>query len=141
MSTPVPTKCIIPIPPTRVTTFFTVDTSEPLTFQWTKQMPNKGHLGTVTFRQFQKKPIQVFEPKGVETFGVCLGISWAFQAQDGSFLCRLFVSNFGDVFITFSEPKKGDFPIITLLAPHHPPIGDATGQNLQSSSPESNQVT
>jgi hypothetical protein len=141
MSTPVPTKCIIPAPPTQVTTFFTVDNSEVLTFQWTKQMPNKGYLGIVTFRQFQKKPIQVFDPKGVESFGACLGISWAFQAQDGSFLCRLFVSNFGDVFITFSDPKKGDFPPITLLAPHHSTLGDAGGQQFESSSPESNQVT
>jgi hypothetical protein len=118
VSTPITTTAV-QAPPTRITTFYAVDTSEPLTFQWTKPMPNNGYLGNVTFRQFQKKLIQVFDPKPVISYGVELGKSWAYQAQEGSFLCRLFVSNFGDVFITFSERKKGDWPLITLLAPHH----------------------
>ncbi len=64
-------------PPTVVTTFYTPDTFELLTFQWTKPMPKNGYLGNVTFRQFQKKPIQVFDPKPVVSWGVELGISCA----------------------------------------------------------------
>lgn len=131
MSTPITTQAIR-TPPTQVTTFYTPDTFELLTFQWTKPMPNNGYLGNVTFRQFQKKNIQVFDPKPIVSYGVVLGISWAYQAQDGSFLCRMFVSNFGDVFITFSERKKGDWPLITLLAPHHAKLGDAEGQTASS---------
>ena len=120
-------------PPTQVTTFYTPDTFELLTFQWTRPMPNNGYLGNVTFRQFQKKPIQVFDPKPVVSWGVELGISWAYQAQDGSFLCRLFVSHFGNVYIGFSDPKKGNWPLITLLAPHHS-VSGAVEASVQASS-------
>ena len=130
---PIPTP---PLPPTKVLTFYerAADGTFELTFQWTKQMPKKGYLGTVTFRQFQKKPIQVFDAEPVYVHGFLLGWDWAYQAQDGSFLCRMFVSNFGNVFITFSERKKGDWPLITLLAPHHAALADA-------GDPDSNQVT
>ena len=117
--------------PTQVTSFYTPDTLEILTFQWTRPMPNNGYLGNVTFRQFQKKPIQVFDPKPVVSWGVELGISWAYQAQDGSFLCRLFVSHFGNVYIGFSERKKGNWPLITLLAPHHT-VSAAVAASTQS---------
>ena len=115
--TPIP-----PTPPTKVTTFYehvADGTFEPLTFQWTKQMPDKGYLGIVTFRQFQKKPIQVFDREEVRSHGILLGFSWAYQAQDGSFLCRMFVSAFRDSYVTFSERKKGNWPVpLTVLAPH-----------------------
>lgn len=109
-----------------------------MTFQWTKPMPTNGYLGNVTFREFQKKPIQVFDPKPIEVHGVVLGTSWAYQAQDGSFLCRMFVSAFNDVFITFSERKKGNWPLITVFAPHHSNLGDPGGQNLNP--PPPNQI-
>jgi hypothetical protein len=137
VSTPIPIQTI-PMPPTRITTFYTWGTFEPLTFEWTRRMPNNGYLGNVTFRQFQKKKIQVFDPKLIETYGVVLGTSWAYQAQDGSFLCRMFVSAFGDLYVTFSDRKKGDWPLISVLAPHHAISGDPAGQ---TSSLESNQVT
>jgi hypothetical protein len=127
VSTPVSTQAI-PFPPTQITTFYTADTFEPLTFQWTRRMPNNGYLGNVTFRQFQKKNIQVFDPRIIETFGVVLGTSWAYQAQDGSFICRMFVSNFGDLYITFSDRKQGNWPLITVFAPHHAKPGDPAGQ-------------
>ena len=108
-----------PLPPTKVTTFYAPDTGEVLTFQWTKQMPSNGYLGTVTFRQFQKKPIQVFAAEPVYTYGILLGWSWAYQAQDGSFLCRMFVSAFIDSHVTFSDRKKGNWPVpLTVLRPH-----------------------
>ena len=129
MSTPVSTART---KPTQVTTFYTPDTKELLTFEWTNTMPEKGYLGNVTFRQYKKKPIQVFRPEEISSYGVPLGTSWQYQAQDGSFLCRMFVSAHLDSFITFSERKKGDWPLITLLAPHHSSLG---------SSSESTQVT
>jgi hypothetical protein len=137
MSTPISTP-EPPPRPTHVLTFYAVDNGDLLTFEWGRRMPNNGHLGIVTFRQFKKKPIQVFDPEPVVTYGITLGWSWAYQAQDGSFLCRLFVSNFGNVFITFSQRKKGDWPLISLLAPHHPTLADA---GSQTASVESNQVT
>lgn len=104
--------------PTTITSFFT-EAGERLTFEWTKQMPDEGYLGSVTFRQFQKKPIQVFDREEIKSHGIVLGVSWAYQAQDGSFLCRMFVSAFRDSFVTFSERKKGDWPVpLTVLAPH-----------------------
>lgn len=127
-----------PAPPTRITTFYTPDTFEPLTFEWTRPMPNNGYLGNVTFRQYQKKNIQVFDPRPVVSYGVQLGISWAYQAQDGSFICRMFVSAFGDVYVTFSERKQGNWPLVTVLAPHHAKVGDPAAQ---TSSSEANQVT
>ncbi|MFY9621838.1 MAG: hypothetical protein WAM70_03630 [Pyrinomonadaceae bacterium] len=105
--------------PTTITTFFEAGTGDPLTFEWGRQMPENGYLGTVTFRQFQKKPIQVFDREEVRSHGIVLGFSWAYQAQDGSFLCRMFVSAFRDSYVTFSERKKGNWPIpLTVLAPH-----------------------
>ena len=133
MSTPIPTE-EIRFPPTTITTFFTNDgTNDSLTLEWTRRMPENGYLGNVTFRQFQKKPIQVFDPKIVVTFGVKLGISWAFQARDGSFICRMFVSNFNDVFITFSDRKKGDWPLVTVYSlHHHANVAGVEGQVSQS---------
>lgn len=116
--TPIP-----PTPPTKVTTFYehaADGTFVPLTFQWTRQMPDKGYLGTVTFRQFQKKPIQVFDPEPVVYYGQLLGWSWAYQAQDGSFLCRMFVSAYIDSYVTFADRKKGNWPVpLTVLPAHH----------------------
>jgi hypothetical protein len=96
-------------------------------------MPKNGYLGNVTFRQFQRKPMGVFDPKPVVISGVEVGISWAYQAGDDSFLCRLFVSNFGNVYISFSQPKWGNWPLITLLAPHHS-ISEAVEASAQSAS-------
>ena len=104
--------------PTTIPTFYT-EAGERLTFEWTREMPEDGYLGNVTFRQFQKKPIQVFDPEKVYSYGILLGVSWAYQAQDGSFLCRMFVSAVRDSYVTFSESKKGDWPVpLTVLAPH-----------------------
>lgn len=123
MSTAAATQTIpAPTPPTKVLTFYehaTDGTFVPLTFQWTKQMPDKGYLGTVTFRQFQKKPIQVFDPEQVRSYGELIGWSWAYQAQDGSFLCRMFVSAYYDSHVTFSDRKKGDWPVpLSVIRPH-----------------------
>jgi hypothetical protein len=51
-------------------------------------MPQNGWLGTVSYGSINAKPIQVFDAKSVAG-----GTSWAFQAQDGSFQCRMFVSS------------------------------------------------
>lgn len=118
MSTQVSTEAAVRRP-TQITTFYTADTFETLTFEWTRRMPENGFLGNVTFRQFQKKPIQVFDPKPISTYGIVLGISWAFQARDGSFICRMFVSAFNDVYVAFSDPKTGNWPLVTVFPFHH----------------------
>lgn len=117
---PIPTP---PLPPTKVLTFYehaADGTYVPLTFQWTKKMPKNGYLGIVTFRQFQKKPIQVFDAEPVYVHGFLLGWDWAYQAQDGSFLCRMFVSAIIDSYVTFYELKKGKWPVpLHVFPPHH----------------------
>ena len=125
MSTPVSTEAV-QARPTQITTFYTGDTFEPMTFEWTRPTPGNGYLGNVTFRQFKKKPIQVFDPRTVSTYGIVLGTSWAFQAGDGSFICRMFVSAFNDVYITFSDRKTGDWPLITVFAFHHATLPNQT---------------
>jgi hypothetical protein len=82
----------------------------PMSFTWTKPMPQGGYLGTVTFGLLKNKSIQVFDPKDVQ-----YGKSWAYQAQDGSFLCRMFVTSDWR-FITFSDSKKGNWPLISVFS-------------------------
>ena len=103
-------------PPTVITSFKTA-AGEPLTFQWTRAMPEGGYLGNVTFRQFQKKPIQVFDPEPVYSHSILIGVSWAYQAQDGSFLCRVFVTEFLNAYVTFSDLKKGNWPVPLTVVP------------------------
>jgi hypothetical protein len=130
MSTPVTTEAT-GTRPTQITTFYTADTFEPLTFEWTRQMPANGYLGNVTFRQFKKKNIQVFDPKPVSTYGVVLGTSWAFQAQDGSFICRMFVSAFNDLYITFSDRKSGNWPLVSVFSFHHSAVAASSAEAIK----------
>jgi len=69
------------------------DSPEPISFTWTRRMPNNGWLGTVTYGNFVNKPIQVFDAKVDPKYNNGRGLTdWAFQAQDGSFLCRMKVT-------------------------------------------------
>jgi hypothetical protein len=64
-----------------------------ISFAWTSRMPNNGWLGTVTYGKFVNKPIQVFDAKVDPKYDNDRGLTdWAFQAQDGSFLCRMKVT-------------------------------------------------
>ena len=52
------------------------------------------------------RPQRARSPEPVYSYGVLLGWSWAYQAQDGSFLCRMFVSAFVDSYVAFSDRKR-----------------------------------
>ena len=87
-----------------------------LTFQWGRQMPENGRLGTVTFREHVNKPIQVFDRQDVRYNGQLVGYNWGFQAQDGLFLGRMFVSLYQS-FIGFTQFRPGDpWPRVTCTA-------------------------
>jgi hypothetical protein len=63
-----------------------------IAFNWTARKPNGGWVGEVTYAGFVKKPIQAFDAKFVDPANPKI-IDWAFQAQDGSFLCRMTVDS------------------------------------------------
>ena len=65
----------------------------PLSFKWTRPMPQNGWLGEVTFGQYVNKPIQVYGAEPILYNGHQVGLNWGFQAQDGSFVCRMYVSS------------------------------------------------
>ena len=81
----------------------------PLTFQWGRQMPEGGRLGLASFGEFVNKPVQIFDVKIIYN-GLKQEIArdWAFQAQDGSFLGRMYVSSPNHVFIQFAKFRPGD---------------------------------
>lgn len=69
-----------------------VDHPDNITFNWTARRPHGGWVGEVTYGSFVKKPIQAFDARFVDPANPNPRIiDWAFQAQDGSFLCRMTV--------------------------------------------------
>ena len=91
-----------------------------ITFEWGRQMPENGRLGTVTIGQFVNKPIQVFAAKPIPGGGT----DWRFQAQDGSFLGHLLVSALKG-FIKFTGFRPSDqFPQV-FCAVRSPDAHDA----------------
>lgn len=72
------------------------DAAQPdnITFNWTAKRPNGGWVGEVTYGNFVKKPIQAFDAKFIDPANPNQKmLDWAFQAQDGSFLCRMTVDS------------------------------------------------
>jgi hypothetical protein len=95
-----------------------------ITFNWGRQMPDNGRLGEVTFGQYVNKPIQVFDlhiirdSEGNERYR-----DWAFQAQDGSFLGRMYVSSPRQSFIGFAKFRAGDqWPQVICSVPYPDPL-------------------
>lgn len=89
-----------------------------LSFQWTKPMPYNGYLGLVTFAQYKDKPIQVYDPKPIlDSCGHEVGKNWGFQAQDGQFVGRMYVSKLKS-YIRFAHFRPGDpWPQVSCSAP------------------------
>ena len=56
------------------------------TFDWTRQMPYGGWLGET--QGDVSKPVQAYDARPLSGGG----LNWGFQAQDGSFVCRMYVS-------------------------------------------------
>ena len=88
------------------------DSPDPISFAWTRRMPNNGWLGTVTYGSFVNKPIQVFDAKVDPKYNNGRGLTdWAFQAQDGSFLCRMKITPNGlRRFVWFESCKNNNWP-------------------------------
>ena len=79
-----------------------------LSFQWGRQMPEGGRLGTVSCGQFVNKPIQVFDNQPLrDSTGREIGRNWAFQAQDGSFLGRMYVAYYKTI-VRFAHFRPND---------------------------------
>jgi hypothetical protein len=88
-----------------------------LTFNWTKPMPGNGYLGEATFGQFVNKPIQVYGAEPILFNGHQVGLNWGFQAQDGSFLGRMYVST-GKCYIRFAHFRANDqWPQVSCHVP------------------------
>lgn len=62
-----------------------------ITFNWTGTRPQNGWVGEVTYGGFIKKPIQVYDAKPDPNNNKI--VDWAYQAQDGSFVCRMIVDS------------------------------------------------
>ncbi len=86
-----------------------------LTFQWGKRMPENGRLGTVTFGQYVNKPIQVFDAQPIKYNDVIIGTNWAFQAQDGSFVGRMYVSS-DQYNVSFVNCNNANWPLTSCFA-------------------------
>ena len=82
-----------------------------ITFNWTGQRPHGGWVGEVTYGSFVKKPIQAFDAKFVDPTNPKI-IDWAYQAQDGSFLCRMTVNSapLRNGSVTFGTCRDNNWP-------------------------------
>jgi hypothetical protein len=80
-----------------------------LSFDWTKPMPYNGWLG-LTYG-FTHKEVQAYDAK-TQTGG----LNWGFQAQDGSFVCRMYVSSLQDRLDFVNCRPYGAWPVTTCFA-------------------------
>ena len=78
-----------------------------LTFTWGRQMPEGGRLGTATLGKFQNEPIQVFDAQPIIYNGARIGTNWAFQAQNGKFVGRMYVALYQSI-VRFAHFRPGD---------------------------------
>jgi len=69
------------------TLYFCPNEGTYLTLSWTRPMPYGGWLGQATTSE--TKDVQAYDAQSLNG-GVT---SWGFQAQDGSFVCRMYVSS------------------------------------------------
>ena len=97
-----------------------------ITFSWDRHTPDGGRLGMVTFGQFVNKPIQVYDAKPLPYLqGRPTGTNWGFQAQDGSFVGRMYVSTY-QCFIRFVHFRPNDkWPQVSC----HTPTPDSRDTN------------
>ncbi len=97
----------------------------PLSFKWTKPMPQGGWLGEVTFAQYTNKPIQVFDAKPIYVDGYEVGRNWGFQAQDGSFVGRMYVALYKS-YIRFAHFRPNDqWPQVACFVTSNPDPRDS----------------
>src|SRR5690349_4332043 len=79
-----------------------------LTFTWQPGDFKGGRLGTASLGQIRDKRIQVFDAKPLcDLSGHQVGTNWGFQAQDGSFVGRMYVSTHKSI-VRFAHFRPGD---------------------------------
>lgn len=86
------------------------DAPDYITFDWTRPMPQGGWLGDVSYHGGYK--VQVFDPKVVEPNVT----DWTYQAQNGSFLCHMIVSNkppLRNHYVSFERCNNQNWPQVT----------------------------
>lgn len=81
-----------------------------LAFDWTKQMPYNGWLG-LTYG-FTNKDVQAYDARQLNGSGG--GLNWGFQAQDGSFVCRMYVMDNQNT-LSFVN-CRGSWPVTNCFA-------------------------
>jgi hypothetical protein len=75
-------------PPTRdPSTFYCPYEGAFVSFDWTTPMPYDGWLGQTA--DYKSTAIQAYDARLLGDGG----LNWGFQAQDGSFVCRMYVSS------------------------------------------------
>ncbi len=79
-----------------------------LAFEWTKQMPYGGWLGETD--GFTHKPVQAYNAQTLPGGW----LNWGIQAQDGSFVCRMYVSSNQDT-LNFVN-CRGYWPVTSCFA-------------------------
>ncbi len=104
----------------------------PLSFTWQAGDYKGGRLGTATFGKFVNKPIQIYDAKihyGPNGREVCR--DWGFQAQDGSFLGRMYVSSPRHSYIRFAHFRATDqWPQQSFTVPDPDPLDSRDSINI-----------
>ena len=88
-------------------TYYCPNESTFIAFEWTKQMPYGGWLGK---SYGIAKDVQAYDPRALGGGG----LNWGFQAQDGSFVCRMYVS--ADQYTISFVNCRGSWPVTNCLA-------------------------
>jgi hypothetical protein len=98
-----------------------------LTFSWdAKVFPGGGRTGRATLAKFKDKPIQVYDAKPLYDFsGHQIGTNWGFQAQDGSFVGRMYVALYKS-YIRFAHFRPNDqWPQVACFVTANPDPRDS----------------
>ena len=77
-------------------------------FEWTKPMPYGGWLGQTD--GFAHIDVQAYDARPLSGGG----LNWGFQAQDGSFVCRMYVST--DQYTISFVNCRGNWPVTNCFA-------------------------
>jgi hypothetical protein len=90
--------------------FFCPDEGTFLSFDWKTPMPYGGWLGQTG--AYKSVPIQAYDAQLLNDGG----LNWGFQAQDGSFVCRMYVTS-GQNRVTFVNCRPlANWPLTSCFA-------------------------
>lgn len=115
---PTPAQSPTPAPTPTLARYNCGDPDHPdyISFTWTKRMPQGGWLGTVSYGKIISKPVQAFNAAKINDDARML--DWTFQAQDGSFLCHMYVTTKpSDRSVSFGACRNNNWPQVTCSLP------------------------